>query len=168
MLSDTGITDLILIQSNQILAHLYQRKPTFESSDKKFFNPSILLLIQLALSLSSWLVSMQPHSSSLHFPHSITLTTPHALSHNALLHSVLLLSFHSDPSLLLQQVRARAHFTLSQSAASNSYIFSSSTGIRLVKVMSKTKPLHVQHFKKEIQGETVSSSHLVSVPSSLS
>ncbi len=54
-------------------------------------------------------------------------------------------------------------YTLSQSAASNSYSFSSSTGIRRVKV-SKTKPLHVQHFKKEIQGETLSSSHLVSAP----
>lgn len=58
-------------------------------------------------------------------------------------------------------------YTLSKSAKSNSYFFSSSTGIHLVKV-SKTKPLHAKHFIKEIQGETVSSSHLVSVPSSLS
>ncbi len=102
---------------------------------------------------------MQPHSSSLHFPHSITLTTPSCpLPQCTAAFCPPPLIYSSDPSLLLQQVRGTCTFTLSQSAASNSYIFSSSTGIRLVKVMSKTKPLHVQHFKKEIQGETWSSS----------
>ncbi|KAI2662202.1 [F-actin]-monooxygenase MICAL2 [Labeo rohita] len=74
----------------------------------------------------------QPHSSSLHFPHSIPPTTPSCPVPQctaASCPSSPLIS--SNPSLLLQQV-------------------------------SRPKPLHVQHFKKEIQGETVSLSHLLS------
>ncbi|XP_050970552.1 F-actin-monooxygenase mical2b isoform X4 [Labeo rohita] len=76
--------------------------------------------------------SSKPHSSSLHFPHSIPPTTPSCPVPQctaASCPSSPLIS--SNPSLLLQQV-------------------------------SRPKPLHVQHFKKEIQGETVSLSHLTS------
>ncbi|XP_016126926.1 protein-methionine sulfoxide oxidase MICAL2-like [Sinocyclocheilus grahami] len=73
--------------------------------------------------------SSKPHSSSLHFLHSIPLTTPSCPLPQCTSCPPPLIS--SYPSLLLQQV-------------------------------SKTKPLHVKHFIKEIQGETVSSSHLLS------
>ncbi|XP_058637175.1 F-actin-monooxygenase MICAL2 isoform X3 [Onychostoma macrolepis] len=75
--------------------------------------------------------SSKPHSSSLHFPHSIPLTTPSCPLPQCTAASCPPPLISSYPSLLLRQV-------------------------------SKTKPLHVQHLKKEIQGETVSSSHLTS------
>uniref|UniRef100_A0A8C1QIL8 F-actin monooxygenase n=1 Tax=Cyprinus carpio TaxID=7962 RepID=A0A8C1QIL8_CYPCA len=75
--------------------------------------------------------SSKPHSSSLHFPHSIPLTTPSCPLPQCTAASCPPPLISSCPSLLLQQV-------------------------------SKTKPLHAKHFIKEIQGETVSSSHLTS------
>ncbi|XP_026124218.1 F-actin-monooxygenase MICAL2 isoform X1 [Carassius auratus] len=74
--------------------------------------------------------SSKPHSSSLHFPHSIPLTTPSGPLPQCTAASCPPL-ISSYPSLLLQQV-------------------------------SKTKPLDAKHFIKEIQGDTVSSSHLLS------
>ncbi|XP_051755735.1 F-actin-monooxygenase mical2b isoform X4 [Ctenopharyngodon idella] len=75
--------------------------------------------------------SSQPCSSSLHFPHSITLTTLSCPLPQCTATSCPRPLISSCPSLLLQQ-------------------------------MSRPKPLHVQHFKQEIQGETVSPSHLLS------
>ncbi|XP_059393783.1 F-actin-monooxygenase MICAL2 isoform X3 [Carassius carassius] len=74
--------------------------------------------------------SSKPHSSSLHFPHSIPLTTPSCPLPQCTAASCPPL-ISSYPSLLLQQV-------------------------------SKTKPLDTKHFIKQIQGDTVSSSHLLS------
>ncbi|XP_050970563.1 F-actin-monooxygenase mical2b isoform X14 [Labeo rohita] len=90
------------------------------------------LLAKFEDSTASCSIRRQPHSSSLHFPHSIPPTTPSCPVPQctaASCPSSPLIS--SNPSLLLQQV-------------------------------SRPKPLHVQHFKKEIQGETVSLSHLLS------
>ncbi|XP_048042186.1 F-actin-monooxygenase mical2b isoform X7 [Megalobrama amblycephala] len=75
--------------------------------------------------------SSQPCSSSLHFPHSIPLTTLSCPLPQCTATSCPRPLISSHPSLLLQQ-------------------------------MSRPKPLHVQHFKQEIQGETVSPSHLLS------
>ncbi|KAK9972596.1 hypothetical protein ABG768_025889 [Culter alburnus] len=75
--------------------------------------------------------SSQPCSSSLHFPHSIPLTTHSCPLQQCTATSCPRPLISSRPSLLLQQ-------------------------------MSRPKPLHVQHFKQEIQGETVSPSHLLS------